>query len=115
MFYTIIQSAENDRWEGERFVCIEADDQDEANLRAEWFGIDFSLTIGRWESPKWVWHQPSCGVLEPGVNGIPIARCTARYGGHWIVVYKNGNLKSSLAVPLDLEPDRSINEPAEAT
>ena len=116
MYYIAIQNADRAVWIGERFACFEADSQEEANERAEWYGIDFEETFGMWSSKKWEWHHTSCGIEVPMINNVLLENCPSMYSGAYVIVYKNGNLKSSLAVPLNREPDHEdSNDPVEAT
>jgi hypothetical protein len=116
MYYIAIQNADSNVWIGERFACFEADSQEEANERAEWYGIDFNERFGRYQSHTWEWHRTSCGIRIPAINSTPLEECPHVYTGAYVIVYKNGNLKSSLAIPLNREPDHEdSNDPVEAT
>ena len=109
MFYTLLQSEQpGGGWRNERFVCFEADSREEAIQRAEWFGIDMTemMEDRRWPSPRWSWYLASCGKPTPQIARIEIAEARGQgLAGEWIIVYLNGNLKSSLAIPFENEPD----------
>ena len=109
MFYTMIQEGNSSgAWRGERFICFEANDMEEAKQRAEWFGIDMTEMVEdrRYATRRWSWYLASCGKPTPQIARVEIADAR-REGieGDWIIVYLNGNLKSSLAIPLENEPD----------
>lgn len=98
MFYTLIQTEQPDGgWDGERFVCIEADSREEANQRAEWFGIDLGATDENGYN-RWEWHRPGMGTGYPRLTDHHIE--TTWYHGGWVIVFKDDNIKSSFAIPL---------------
>jgi hypothetical protein len=109
MFYTMLQEYDwNGVWRGERFICFEANSMEEANERAEWYGIDMAEMIEDRRHPalRWSWYLESCGKPTAQIARYEIAEAR-RNGieGDWIIVYLNGNLKSSLAIPFEDEPD----------
>lgn len=102
MFFTAIQNARDNSWVGVRFVSFEADSESEARERAEWFGLDFQAIAYGWEGTtssmkRWYWHIGSCNTRAPEVAGTPIERSTSIHRGYWMVVYRNGNLRSNNA------------------
>ena len=102
MFYTLIQEPIEGEYRGERFVCFEAISEEEANQRAEWFGINIEELVGGDNGyRRWWWHTSSCGTHEPTVAGTPMNRVTQQFRNEWIIVYRNGNLKSSGGIALE--------------
>lgn len=102
-FYTLMQEqtpGEDGRsfWKDERFVCFEADSHVDAINRATWFGIDVNETLNYTWGPyrRWLWHSTSQGRAQPEIARVAFENCH-RQGieGDWIVVYKNGNLRSN--------------------
>ena len=108
MFYTFEQFDGDDRrLIKERYVCVEGDSSEEILQRAEWFGIDFSAST---EDDYRCWSQ----LGDRGIKPCPMlgrTRLEDIEWDQWIIVYKNGNLKSNTAVPLDMEPDMSFLNP----
>ena len=109
MFYTIIQEADRTGgWRGERFVSFEADSQEEANDRAIWFGIDFGEMVERrhGETRRWTWYRNSCGTASPEIARVALPRARSEnIEGEWTIVYKDDNLRSSMAVLPENEHD----------
>ena len=99
MFYTLIQNQLPDGgWLGERFVCFEADSREEANQRAEWFGIDLGATDENGYN-RWEWHRPGLGTTYPKLTDHRLE--TTYHVGGWVIIFKDDNIKSSMAVTLD--------------
>lgn len=116
MFFTLLQEPLNGEYLSERFICFEADSQEDAIEQAKWFELDLEEKIGTEEDydgyPRWWWHYPSCGTREPEISGIPMLSSRNRYTNDgWVVVYKNGNLLSSSGTALEREIQRQSVEP----
>lgn len=115
-FFTLIQEyGEGGTTDYERFISFEADSHAEAVERASWYGIDLSEKLGLDpEDPtdegysRWWWQ---CGLRsrpQPEVSGrlmqvLPNGRNSLSEA--WVIVYKNDNIASSQAIPLDRERD----------
>lgn len=85
----------------EKFVCIEADTAEEADTRAEWFGLDFSG-----EDSVWCRSCSCCFTDQPEIVGRPPE--TVDYDD-WVIVYRDGNMKSSFGMREQESEDRIEN------
>lgn len=97
-FYTLIQGrhSRDNPWPTERFLVVEARNQEEANVRALYYGVDF-LTITPTRDRMWVWSGPyDLGTPTPSVGNETNLDYWKDCGG-WVVLYLNGNLRSSMA------------------
>ena len=104
MFYTFDQEQYQNNREIERFVIVEADSDEEALSRATYFGIDFDETLPNSLDKRW-WEDRGGGWRrgEPLIAGNRPIRYTNN--GGWVILYKNDNITSSRAIPLDDEYD----------
>lgn len=101
MFYTFEQKGRRNLI-GEHYVCIEGDTLDEVNERAVEFEISFNAVDQNFR-PKWEpATDPELLREFPELNGERLE--DFRYE-EYIIVYKDDNMKSTLACPLEDEYD----------
>lgn len=104
MFYTFEQEGYWRNPEIERFVVIEADDQDEARDRATYFGINFDEELASTGNKRW--REDRDGGWDrilPSIMGYRPVLYTNN--GGWVILYENDNITSSRAIPFDDEFD----------
>ena len=102
MFYTFVQSTVEGRTNGEILVCIQADSFIEANERATYYGLNLDVQEHPHTNPRWT-SARSDRLLEP--NPRFRGELLSRFGVPWVIFYRNDNMVSSLATPLNEEPE----------
>ena len=102
MFYTFVQSSVEGRTHGEVLVCIQADSFQEANERATYYGLNLDVQECPCCNPRWT-SARSDRLLEPSPRFR--GELLSIFQVPWVIFYKNDNMRSSLAVPLDEEPE----------
>lgn len=101
MFYTFEQRGRRSLI-AEHYVCIEADSLEEANERAIEFEISFEALDSSFR-PKWDRAtDPSLLTERPELNGEALEELSYE---DYIIVYKDDNMKSTLAYELEDEYD----------
>lgn len=101
MFYTFEQRGRRNLI-AEHYVCIEADSLEEANERAIEFEISFEAIDSSF-NPKWDRAtDPSLLTERPELNGEALEELSYE---DYIIVYKDDNLRSSMAILPENEHD----------
>lgn len=93
-YYTLQQSRINGRYEGQRFLCVQANSLAEAEERAEWFGIDLREINPETDGRRWSWIVGSTDTLRPDYDGYRFAPGFP-FAGRWVILFRNGNLQTS--------------------
>lgn len=103
-FVMLIQEPDADgRFNSERFVCFEVNSTEEAEERATWFGINLA-EIDNGASRRWWWYSNRRTYTRPEISGHPVEELDrwGHRGEGWVIVYRNGNLRSSMALPYEV-------------
>lgn len=93
-YFTFMQASDNNgRWPSERFLCVEADSADHAFERAAWYGADLTARVRGYL--LWDTHGPGWNTTYPKLSSHRLENTT--HPGGWVILYKNNNMKSSMA------------------
>ena len=106
MFYTFTQNRVRGNLRGEHLLCVEADNPEEANERAIYFGLELGVIECPCCSPRW---RPASRITPrrtdmPWWNGNNLdERFWREYGVPFSILYKNDNLFSTGSLSLENE------------